>query len=59
MSTVVPNEIVLFHYPFSPYARRVIWYLQLRGIEFAQCVRPLPPAVRQWRQSAHVPYRNP
>ncbi|KAF2086351.1 glutathione S-transferase [Saccharata proteae CBS 121410] len=32
-----PNDIVLFHYPFSPYARRVIWYLQLRGIAYAQC----------------------
>lgn len=40
----MPNEIILFHYPFSPYAHRVIWYLQLRGIAFAQCVRPLPPA---------------
>jgi glutathione S-transferase len=33
------NGIVLYHYSFSPYARRVIWYLALRGIDYAQCVR--------------------
>ncbi|KAM7209168.1 hypothetical protein V8F20_000506 [Naviculisporaceae sp. PSN 640] len=32
--------IVLYHYPYSPYARRVLWYLQLRGIPFIQCVQP-------------------
>lgn len=30
--------IVLYHYPYSPYARRVVWYLQLRGIPYSQCV---------------------
>ncbi|KAL8674184.1 MAG: hypothetical protein Q9168_001435 [Polycauliona sp. 1 TL-2023] len=35
------NDIVLFHYPFSPYAKRVIWYLTLRGLEYAQCVQPI------------------
>ena len=33
-----PNGIVLWHYPFSPFARRVVWYLTLRGIEYAECV---------------------
>ena len=33
------NGIVLFHYSFSPYARRVSWYLALRGIDYAECVR--------------------
>jgi Glutathione S-transferase, N-terminal domain len=32
------NGIVLYHYSFSPFARRVIWYLALRGIDYAQCV---------------------
>ncbi|KAI4240165.1 MAG: hypothetical protein L6R40_005298 [Gallowayella cf. fulva] len=35
------NNIVLFDYPFSPYAKRVAWYLTLRGIEYAQCVQPV------------------
>jgi len=33
------NGIILYHYSFSPYARRVIWYLALAWIDFAQCVR--------------------
>lgn len=32
------NNIVLYHYSFSPYARRIIWYLALRGIDYAECV---------------------
>ena len=32
------NGIVLYHYSFSPYARKVLWYLALRGIDYAQCV---------------------
>jgi len=36
MSTT--EDIVLFHYPFSPYARRIVWYLELRGIPYKQCV---------------------
>jgi len=37
------NGIVLYHYNFSPFARRVIWYLALRGIDYAQCVGYLCP----------------
>lgn len=36
----VPNGIILFQYPFSPFARRLIWYLTLRGIPYAQCIEP-------------------
>ena len=32
------SEIVLYHYPFSPYAKRVIWYLAFRGLDYAECV---------------------
>ncbi|KMQ43651.1 Glutathione S-transferase, N-terminal [Trichophyton rubrum] len=32
---------VLFHYFLSPYARRVSWYLTLRGIQHKQCLQPL------------------
>lgn len=34
----IPNDLTLFHYTYSPYARRIVWYLQLRGIQYAQCV---------------------
>jgi len=36
----VPNDIIFFHYSYSPYARRVLWYLALRGIPYAQCIQP-------------------
>ncbi|KAI5462398.1 hypothetical protein BGZ63DRAFT_355626 [Mariannaea sp. PMI_226] len=32
--------IVLYHYTASPYARRVVWYLALRGIPYKQCIQP-------------------
>lgn len=32
------REIILYHYPSSPYARRVIWYLNLRQIPYSECV---------------------
>jgi hypothetical protein len=34
-----PNGIVLYWYKASPYGRRVAWYLALRNIAYAQCVR--------------------
>ncbi|CAM1500710.1 Fc.00g098720.m01.CDS01 [Cosmosporella sp. VM-42] len=34
------ESIVLYHYGYSPYARRVAWYLALRGIPYSQCVQP-------------------
>ncbi|KAF2155776.1 hypothetical protein K461DRAFT_310393 [Myriangium duriaei CBS 260.36] len=42
-SPKIPNDIILFHYPFSPYARRIVWYLTLRNIPYAQCLQPPPP----------------
>ncbi|KAG8525830.1 uncharacterized protein KY384_000590 [Bacidia gigantensis] len=35
-----PNDIILYHYQFSPFARRVTWYLTLRGIPYAECLQP-------------------
>lgn len=32
------QPIILYHYPFSPFTKRILWYLQLRGIPFKQCV---------------------
>ncbi|KAI7786879.1 glutathione S-transferase [Diaporthe eres] len=34
------QPFILYHYPFSPYARRIVWYLQLRGIPYKQCMQP-------------------
>lgn len=35
------QDIVLYHYPFSPYAKRVTAYLALRGIPYKQCLQPM------------------
>ncbi|OHE91563.1 glutathione S-transferase [Colletotrichum orchidophilum] len=34
------RKIVLYHYSASPYARRIVWYLALRGIPYVQCIQP-------------------
>ncbi|KAI9788740.1 MAG: hypothetical protein M1816_006597 [Peltula sp. TS41687] len=34
------KNLVLFHYTASPYARRVYFYLTLRGIPYTQCLQP-------------------
>ncbi|KAK1997898.1 glutathione S-transferase [Colletotrichum falcatum] len=34
------KKIVLYHYSASPYARRIVWYLALRGIPYVQCMQP-------------------
>ncbi|KAK0614159.1 hypothetical protein B0T14DRAFT_437672 [Immersiella caudata] len=34
------HPVILYHYPFSPYARRIGWYLRLRGIPYLQCLQP-------------------
>ncbi|KAI1085238.1 glutathione S-transferase [Whalleya microplaca] len=33
--------IVLYHYTASPYARRIVWYLDLRKIPYYQCLQPV------------------
>ncbi|QDS69554.1 hypothetical protein FKW77_007861 [Venturia effusa] len=40
MAPTIPNDLVLYHYTNSPYARRIVWYLTLRRIDFAQCMQP-------------------
>ncbi|KAI0412164.1 glutathione S-transferase [Xylaria grammica] len=32
--------IVLYHYDLSPYAKRIVWYLNLRKIPYSQCIQP-------------------
>jgi len=34
------KEIVFYHYTFSPFARRVVWYMNLRNIPYSQCLQP-------------------
>ncbi|KAL4910488.1 hypothetical protein BDW74DRAFT_141345, partial [Aspergillus multicolor] len=34
------TDIVLFHYPHSPFSARVLYYLALRGIPYDQCIQP-------------------
>lgn len=55
MSTpTIPNDLIFYHYNASPYARRIVWYLQLRSIAFAECPQPpfLPrPDVRDRLQT--------
>ncbi|KAL7793586.1 hypothetical protein V8C37DRAFT_378344 [Trichoderma ceciliae] len=34
------EEIILYQYASSPYARRASWYLALRGIPYSQCLQP-------------------
>ncbi|KAL4950282.1 hypothetical protein BDW69DRAFT_172554 [Aspergillus filifer] len=34
------SQIVFFHYPFSPFSARVLYYLALRGIPYDQCIQP-------------------
>ncbi|KAG8625169.1 hypothetical protein KVT40_006920 [Elsinoe batatas] len=57
MAPEMPNDIILFHYPFSPYARRIVWYLTLRNIPYAQCLQP-PTLPRPTLSSLGVSYRR-
>ncbi|KAL9050630.1 MAG: hypothetical protein Q9206_005013 [Seirophora lacunosa] len=51
------NDIVLFHYTFSPFAKRITWYLALRGIHYAQCLQP-PTLPREDVNALGVKYRR-
>lgn len=53
----MPNDLILFHYNSSPYARRVVWYLTLRGIPYAQCFQP-PVLPRPDLSALGVQYRR-
>ncbi|OAA68658.1 Thioredoxin-like fold protein [Niveomyces insectorum RCEF 264] len=33
-------QIILYHYAYSPFARRVQWYLLLRGLPYSECLQP-------------------
>ncbi|PNS17993.1 2,3-bisphosphoglycerate-dependent phosphoglycerate mutase [Sphaceloma murrayae] len=57
MAPSIPNDIILYHYPFSPYARRIIWYLALRNIPYAQSLQP-PYLPRPTLTDLGVSYRR-
>ncbi|TKX27194.1 glutathione S-transferase-like protein 4 [Elsinoe australis] len=57
MATSTPNDIILFHYPFSPYARRIAWYLTLRNIPYKQSLQP-PYLPRPLLTSLGISYRR-
>ncbi|CZR60496.1 uncharacterized protein PAC_10392 [Phialocephala subalpina] len=40
MSQSQVPEIILYHYTFSPYAKRIVWYLNFRKIPYTQCLQP-------------------
>jgi hypothetical protein len=43
MSPSTPQlPIIFYHYPYSPYARRIVWYLRLRGFSYMECVSRVP-----------------
>ncbi|KPI41644.1 uncharacterized protein AB675_8991 [Cyphellophora attinorum] len=51
------NGIILYHYSYSPFARRVVWYLALRGIDYAECRQP-PVMPRPDLKAIGVNYRR-
>ncbi|MCJ1372103.1 hypothetical protein MMC20_003324 [Loxospora ochrophaea] len=53
----IPSDIILYHYPFSPYARRITWYLALRRIPYAQCLQP-PTLPRPDINALGISYRR-
>ncbi|CAJ2503241.1 Uu.00g106350.m01.CDS01 [Anthostomella pinea] len=40
MAAASDLPIVLYRYDRSPYARRLVWYLELRKIPYSECIQP-------------------
>ncbi|OAF58852.1 hypothetical protein VC83_06338 [Pseudogymnoascus destructans] len=51
------RDIIVYHYSYSPYARRIVWYLNLRNIPFSECVQP-PIMPRPDVEALGVAYRR-
>lgn len=51
------KNVVLYHYSYSPYARRIVWYLQLRNIPYSECIQP-PILPRPDIQRLGISYRR-
>ena len=52
------SGIVFYHYDFSPYSHKIKWYLDLRGIPYAQCMQPLIPPRPDITDRLGVQYRR-
>lgn len=52
-------EVILYHYTYSPYAKRVAWYLTLRGIPYSQCVREDPDCLAAEGLTYHRSFNLP
>ncbi|KAI5843397.1 hypothetical protein DFP73DRAFT_551883 [Morchella snyderi] len=50
-------KMILYHYPFSPYAHKISWYLNLRGIKYQECIQP-PILPRQDLAILGITYRR-
>ncbi|KAF7954149.1 hypothetical protein EAE96_005280 [Botrytis aclada] len=57
MTSLQSPEIILFHYRFSPFAKRIIWYLTLRGIPYSECLQA-PTMPRPDIQALGTQYRR-
>jgi len=57
MTATAPPPVILYHYSFSPYARRVVWYLRLRRIPYRECLQP-PTLPRPWVALLGLKYRR-
>ncbi|KAF7906921.1 hypothetical protein EAE99_011988 [Botrytis elliptica] len=57
MTSMQHPEIIVFHYRFSPFAKRITWYLTLRGIPYSECLQA-PTMPRPDIQALGTQYRR-
>ncbi|TGO20657.1 hypothetical protein BPAE_0277g00080 [Botrytis paeoniae] len=57
MTSMQTPEIIIFHYRFSPFAKRITWYLTLRGIPYSECLQA-PTMPRPDIQALGTQYRR-
>lgn len=51
------RNIILYHYSYSPYARKILWYLALRNKPYAEVIQP-PIEPRPDKEAIGVAYRR-
>ncbi|KAF8463852.1 hypothetical protein BDZ91DRAFT_698154 [Kalaharituber pfeilii] len=57
-AAAAPASVILYHYPYSPYARKVFWYLRLRKIPFTQVIQPPILPRPDLSQKLNITYRR-